>query len=136
MSGLGLKNSLRIGLSSLRMKFEFVRHRRAIRGSHGVGPAGCAPAELLQQRRFDGARVQNRFEPPRGELLHLWIGQLDSMPLADLRTYVAHDLLDIHDIAARCLLRRRRLLLRKRASVSAASVLAPAAAMEMTSAAL
>ena len=66
------------------------------------------------------SRFEDRLEPTGGELLDLLRREVDAVPLGDPRPDVAHDLLDIHVIAAvlfRGLLRRPSV---RPASVSAA----------------
>jgi hypothetical protein len=64
------------------------------------GQLAGAPAQLIEEPRFQIARVENRIEPPRGEFLDLLVGQIDAAPLRDARPDVAHDLLDIDAISA------------------------------------
>ena len=70
-----------------------------LRGWRCVQRCRRASPNLLEQRRLDRARVEDRFEASSGELLNLLRGQLDPVPLRDPRANLAHDLLDVDVLA-------------------------------------
>src|SRR6266849_129917 len=72
MSGFGLKNSVRIGSSSLR----------------------------IQQIGAHAARVEKLLELHRRQLADLLLRVVDAALLADARADLLHDLLDVHRVGA------------------------------------
>jgi hypothetical protein len=65
-------------------------------GRYGSGAA----AKSFQQRRPDGARIENRFEAPRRQILNLLIRQIDALTLGDAGANVQHDLFDVNLVSA------------------------------------
>ena len=57
-------------------------------------------AQLLEQRWIDVARVEDRLESPRGQLMDLRCREVDAVTLRDPCADVAHDLLNIDMFAA------------------------------------
>jgi hypothetical protein len=106
--------------------FEDERVRRFRRGDVGGRARGLA--ELVEQTGLHRARIENRFEPARRELLDLLRRQVDAVALRDARFDVADDLIDV-DLVRLCLvsalptLTLRRL---RRPAVSAPVGAAPA----------
>ena len=112
-SVLGLKNSFRIGRSSLRMKrsdrpvrreqrliVEHVRRldRRRLLGQ--LRQRRPALAELFEQIGAQVLRVEKLLEPHRRQLANLFFGVVHAALLADARANLLHDLLDVDRLGA------------------------------------
>ena len=89
---------------------------------------GWAIVRLVEQRRADTTRIENRFQPARGEVLNLLMAQLDPVTLGDAGADVAHDLFDINVRAIRLFLRA---WLGLRTALLAASIGAAATPVEL-----
>ena len=88
----------------------------------------CRASELVEQRRADTTRIENRFQPARGEVLNLLMAQLDPVTLGDAGADVAHDLFDINVRTIRLFLRAR---LGLRTALLASSIGAAATPVEL-----
>jgi hypothetical protein len=102
--------------------FERVRVSRL--GGRDVGGCACGLAQLVEQARLDGPRIEDGLQTAGGELLDLLRRQVDAVALRDARLYVADDLIDVGLIGLALLASLRR---RGRAAVSPPVVTAPAA---------
>ena len=106
ISGFGLKNSFRIGCSSLRIQRDeaAAATRRAScprTRSCGASSTRRAPLpELLEQIRADAARIEELLELDVGELADLVLGVVDAALLADPRADLPHDLLDVDGVGS------------------------------------
>ena len=108
ISGLGLKNSFRIGISSL--ADEAQRCRASIRTASRSSKAkfgrsgGCVgrlrAAELFEQVGADAARVEELLQLHAGELADLLLGVVGAALLADAGADLLHDLLDVDRVGA------------------------------------
>jgi ABC-type multidrug transport system fused ATPase/permease subunit len=67
---------------------------------HGYGSLSSTSAKLVEQFRLEAARIENRFEPSRGQLLNLLVRQLDAAALHDARADVAHDLFNVNAVGS------------------------------------
>ena len=107
ISGFGLKNSFRIGSSSLRihrigaavrleqrrvLEREVRQLRRLVRR--------LRLAELIEQIGADAARIEELLELDRRQLADLLLGVVDAALLADARADLLHDLLDVDRVGA------------------------------------
>ena len=107
ISGFGLKNSLRSGVSSLRIQRSGAAVRleqrrvfeRVVRQLRRLVGRLRLP-ELLEQIGPHAARVEELLELDRGQLADLLLGVVDAALLADARADLLHDLLDVDRVGA------------------------------------
>ena len=111
------------------MVLERVRVGRLGRSEIGGRAGGLA--QLVEQARLHRPRVEDRLEPPRGQLLDLLRRQIDAVALRDARLDVLDDLIDVGLFDLSRLLGLRLGLGRWGRAAVAPPVLAAAAAMEM-----
>ena len=106
ISGFGLKNSFRSGLSSVRSQrigaaVRLVERRPPrTRSSAAAARRSPTPAELLEQIRAHALRIEELLELDVGQLADLVFGVVDAALLADARADLPHDLLDVDVVGA------------------------------------
>ena len=88
-------------------------------------------AQLVEQARLHRARVEDRLEPPRGQLLDLLRRQIDAVALRDACLDVLDDLIDVGLVDLSWLLGLRLGLGRWRRPAVAPTVVTAPAAMEV-----
>jgi hypothetical protein len=89
---------------------------------------------LIEQLWLEAARIENRFESPRGKLLNLLIREVDAASLSDPRADLSHHLFNVKAVGSFwpvALIGRWPL-----AALGSAPIGTAAATMEMTAASL